>query len=143
MVNMKKLIKYVMVLFIVCLFCAFHIAQAADVTLEWNPVPEATGYNAYYGIESGVYGEAIDAGNNTTYTIIDLPPHTYYFVVTAYNTYGESGYSDEISGEVKPLSELPPPNPDGLTGKVIYTYVNGILLTVEFVPDPPANVTGN
>ena len=132
--------KKIFMIFLILVFVgAFYIAQAADVTLEWNPVSEATGYNAYYGLESGVYGDAIDAGNETTITIIDLPPHIYYFVVTAYNDYGESGYSNEVSGEVLAPGDLPtaPANPDGLSGKVIYTYLNGFLLTVEFVPNPP------
>ena len=68
----------------------------AKVTLEWNPVPDANGYKVHYGTETKVYPNVDDVGDQTTHTIT-LDPGAYYFAVTAYNKYGESGYSTEVA----------------------------------------------
>ena len=67
---------------------------AAGVTVQWDAVPNAVGYKVYHGTESGVYSPHDDVGNQTTH-VLTLDPGTYYFAVTAYNEYGESGYSEE------------------------------------------------
>ena len=72
------------------------VAQAAEVKLEWHKVENADGYKVYYGTQTGTYQTPIDVGAETTYSL-QLNGGTYYFVVTAYNSYGESGYSDEVS----------------------------------------------
>jgi len=76
-------------------------AQAADVTLAWNPnsEPDISGYRVYYGTNPGSYGQPINVGNITTATIPNLSDAaTYYFAVTAYNTSGlESGFSNEVA----------------------------------------------
>jgi len=75
-------------------------ALAADAILSWNANSESdlAGYKVYYGTSSGNYGNPIDVGNQTTYTVTGLTGSTYYFAVTAYNTSGtESGYSNEVS----------------------------------------------
>ncbi|HXF93269.1 MAG TPA: fibronectin type III domain-containing protein [Nitrospiraceae bacterium] len=72
----------------------------ATATLAWDPVndPTVQGYNVYYGTSSRRYQTYANAGLNTTYTVANLQPGTtYYFAVTAYNSAGESGYSDEVS----------------------------------------------
>lgn len=72
----------------------------ATATLAWDPVndPSIQGYNVYYGTSSRQYQTYANAGLTTTYTVADLQPGTtYYFAVTAYNSAGESGYSDEVS----------------------------------------------
>jgi len=72
------------------------LAQAAEVTLQWSAVADADGYKVYYGTESRMYGTPEDVvGNVTSYTPT-LDPGTYYFALTAYNAYGESGYSEEL-----------------------------------------------
>jgi len=78
-------------------------AAAADVKLAWdaNTDPGLAGYNVYYGAQSRVYSTSIKLGLQTTCTVTGLPPGTYYFAVTAYNTAGlESGYSNEVSTTV-------------------------------------------
>ncbi len=72
----------------------------ATATLAWDPVndPSVQGYNVYYGTSSRQYQTYANAGLSTTYTVANLQPGTtYYFDVTAYNSAGESGYSDEVS----------------------------------------------
>ena len=72
----------------------------ASVTLAWGSVndPSVQGYRVYYGTASLNYQPPFDAGLNTTFTISNLQSGTgYYFAVTAYNSAGQSGYSDEVS----------------------------------------------
>ena len=75
--------------------------DGAGVTLAWDPNIEEDldGYVLYYGIDSGIYTEAVDIGNLTEYTLTGLEEDVvYYFSVTAYDIYGnESDFSDELS----------------------------------------------
>src|SRR6266481_7779941 len=86
-------------------------AFAASVTLVWNPSPgtNVAGYNVYYGVASRTYTNKVNVGNVTNATISGLiVGTTYYFAVTAYDTYGlESDYSTEISYTV-PSTGGPP-----------------------------------
>lgn len=73
-------------------------AFAEDATLSWNPSagPNLAGYSVYFGTSSGSYGTSIDVGNQTTYTVTGLGNGTYYFAVTAYDTFGnQSDFSNE------------------------------------------------
>jgi hypothetical protein len=74
--------------------------HGADVTLAWDPNPEANlkGYRVYYGSASGNYTFMVDAGNCTSLTISGLEAgKTYYFAATAYGPAGEeSGMSHEL-----------------------------------------------
>ena len=76
-------------------------AQANSVSLVWDPNPEAdlAGYKVYTGTSPGAYTQTFDVGHKTTHSVADLEEgETYYFVVTAYDIYGnESDYSTEIS----------------------------------------------
>ena len=102
-------------------------AHPGDVTLQWNSVAGADGYNIYYGTKSRDYHVTIDTGNETN-VMLSLAPGTYYFSVKAYNNYGESDYSGEISEEIPDrnspayvslTSDLPSPQPEGTM--VIFT----------------------
>ena len=98
---MKKILVGLMSFLVVMVFASY--GKAATVHLVWDAVPTATGYKMYYGTASRVYNPAIDVGDLTSGEII-LDPGTYFFAVTAYNKYGESGYSEEVSNIViKPL----------------------------------------
>lgn len=74
--------------------------HGADVTLAWDPNPEASlkGYKVYYGSASGNYSFMVDVGNWTSLTISGLEAgKTYYFAATAYGPAGEeSGMSGEL-----------------------------------------------
>jgi hypothetical protein len=70
-----------------------------QLSLEWDPNPETNiiGYRLYYGLSGGQYTTSVSVGNQTTYTLGNLTDgKTHYFAVTAYNSYGESGYSNEL-----------------------------------------------
>jgi hypothetical protein len=66
-----------------------------SLTVSWPPSPEPNiaGYIVYYGAASGSYTNANDVGNVTSNTVPGLLEGvTYYFVVTAYDTYGLESY---------------------------------------------------
>ena len=74
-------------------------------TLSWvpptqrddgSPLVGLAGYRIYYGIAPGTYPNQVKITNPgiTTVVIENLPPGTYYFVATSYDSAGvESGYS--------------------------------------------------
>ena len=111
------------VIFVLTLLFITAFAYSAEVTLQWNSVPEAEGYNIYCGLEPRNYQPPQNAESNTNHTV-SLDPGTYYFAVTAYNNYGESGYSQEVSTIITATnpptfvslsSDLPSPQPEGTT----------------------------
>ena len=79
------------------------VASAGDgnVNISWNVVSKATSYNVYWSTTSGI--------SKTSYTgkitgVTSPYPHmglindtTYYYVVTAVNSYGESSESSQVS----------------------------------------------
>lgn len=88
-------------------------ATSSDtVTINWTPPTENTdgttlanlaGYRIHYGTASKRYTQAITVSNPglARYVISSLPPGTYYFSVTAYNSAGtESPLSSEVSAKV-------------------------------------------
>lgn len=65
-------------------------SNAATLTAEWDPTPNATGYILYYGLQSGAYTNQVDVGNLVRVPVAALPLSTrYYFVVRAYNSAGK------------------------------------------------------
>ena len=70
-----------------------------SVTLTWNLVPNAAGYNLYWGTTSGNYISIVSVGNVTNATVTGLiTGGTYYFAATTLAKSGlESGYSVEVS----------------------------------------------
>jgi hypothetical protein len=76
-----------------------QLSHSAEVTLAWdhNDQFSVTGYYVYYGLESENYSTKIDAGSEPQYTLVGLDDlKSYYIAVTAYNEFGESGFSEEI-----------------------------------------------
>ena len=69
------------------------------VTLNWDPVPGADNYNVYWSQVpgSGVTGNKIAGVTPPFYHDGVTNGATYYYVVTAANTIGESGPSPELS----------------------------------------------
>jgi len=79
------------------------ITSGFSATLAWDPViaTAVSGYRVYYGSAPGTYeqlfGQGVDVGNVTSYTVNGLGSGTrYYFVVTAYDGSNESAYSNEV-----------------------------------------------
>jgi hypothetical protein len=72
-----------------------------QVTISWDSVTDATSYNIYWSISSGVTidtGTEISGITTTSYTHSGRTNGTtYYYVVTAENDYGESDESDQDS----------------------------------------------
>lgn len=73
--------------------------------LQWpgrfklDKLHRATSYNVYRGTTSGTHGTTVaTGGSGTSYTDSTITNGTsYYYVVTAVNSYGESGNSNEAS----------------------------------------------
>jgi hypothetical protein len=68
-----------------------------EITLQWEhsiDLPYLSTYRVYYGTTPGVYTNQIDVGLVTSYTLADLQPTEYYFVLVAIDTDGlESEYT--------------------------------------------------
>lgn len=128
---------------------------AVTVTLNWGASAGSTGYRVYYRADSATLpfsgtgaaqgASPINVGNQTTATISGLDPaHSYYFAVTAYNSAGESSYSNLVSVPelTEPSTSISyPANNATVSGTVAITasasdnigvsrvefYVNGVL----------------
>jgi fibronectin type 3 domain-containing protein len=95
--------KSMLIVFFLVMFTLTCFAQAGrQITLQWDPNTESdlNHYNVYYGTASGQYGQPIDVGLETTYSM-SLPTNdVYYFVVTAVDDSSlESDYSNEVNTE--------------------------------------------
>jgi hypothetical protein len=79
-------------------------ADHKTVHLSWKPVPSVLGYKGYWGPEShtfpDTYPNSMDLGNVTS-VFGTLEKGTYYVVVTAYDNYSESVYSNETHFTVR------------------------------------------
>ena len=74
------------------------LSYAAEIKLAWDASDMATGYILYCGSESRTYEGKIDVGGELQHTITNLNDNqSYYCAVTAYNQFGESEFSNEIS----------------------------------------------
>jgi len=92
---------------------AATVAGKGSAKLAWIPptsnsdgskLTALAGYKIYYGTSPQYFQRTIDIKDPsaTEYTIENLPPHTYYFVITAYNADGtESSRSNIVSKTVK------------------------------------------
>jgi fibronectin type 3 domain-containing protein len=73
---------------ILILFQLATLANSAQLTLAWDPntEPDVAGYRVYYGLLSDQYSNSVDVGNQTSYTLSNLPDgKTYYMAATAYD----------------------------------------------------------
>jgi len=80
----------------------FSVAgNGSRVTLKWDASSNAFGYQIYIGIISQQYHQVADVGLMTEAAVNNLAGDmTYYFVVTAYNSAGESCPSNEVSARI-------------------------------------------
>lgn len=93
--NSRKIIPILSVLLVLFVSPAF----AAQAYLTWSAgTGNITGYRVYYGTSPGSHTSFVEAGNTTSYTVTNLADGViYYFVIRAYNSYGESADSNEMS----------------------------------------------
>ena len=92
----------------------------AQPLLSWDAsTGEVDGYRIHYGTTQGQHPYSKDLGNVTEYHISDLSLQektTYFFVITAYNSAGESPPSNEVQWTVPDTT--PPAPPQGLGGSL-------------------------
>ena len=108
----------------------------AQATLSWNSSLGAVSYNIYYSMTSGgPYTMIFSNITGISYTVTGLANCTqYYFVVTAVNGLGESGYSNEASV----MPQIIPPAPNNLAatnpinGEVSLSWVNTSACTSSY-----------
>lgn len=100
-VDRAGFIRGIWIALILCASLQNWCAQAANVTLAWNPSPSGgvSGYRVYMGNRSGSYTNILSAGNSTSITVSNLQVDTtYFFAITAFDAIGrESEFSNEIS----------------------------------------------
>jgi len=98
---------------------------AAQMTISWNAVSNATSYYIYWSLTSGVTrsnGTRI-TGAGSPYVLTGLTSGTtYYFIVTALNSAGQSSASPQVSATTTTGTGTTPP-PTTLDGAALYgTY---------------------
>ncbi|MEW6102185.1 MAG: SpvB/TcaC N-terminal domain-containing protein [Candidatus Omnitrophota bacterium] len=108
------------------------VSGDASVTLNWSVSTGVTGYKVKYGTVSGNYPTVIDVGNVTTRQITGLTNGiAYYFIVTAYNAYGESSPSNEKSATPQVVAPNAPVLNSATAGDTVVTlsWSNAITAT--------------
>lgn len=138
---MKKLF---LALIVFGVFLSPSRSWAWDATLSWqavttdvngNPV-DPPDYKIYYGQSPGVYTTPVPVGLATSWTLTGFSYGTIYFSVTAYNQWGESTYSNEVSKTV--LAPTPTPT---VTASNTPTNTNTATPTNTNTPLPTATNT--
>jgi hypothetical protein len=108
-----------------------YATNGLDLTINWTPVPGATGYTLYYA-PYPYTGEASIAsmgmGSNTAFNITLWEGAAYYIAVTARNSYGASGYSN--IGQFTINTHMPPDAPQ------LSYAVNGTSITINWASVP-------
>jgi hypothetical protein len=122
------------------------VCHAAGVTLAWNAASgTVVGYKVYQGTASQQYTTVTTIDNLTQYSVSGLTNGTkYYFAVKAYNTYGDSGYSNELTYTVPANATAPVATGRSITttkntrvySKMIATDADGDTLTYSIVTKP-------
>lgn len=111
--------KYLLILlFIVSSVQAF----SASWSIRWDRNTEAniSGYRVYIGTSPRTYTRWENAGTNVTHTVTNLSAGTtYYFAVTAINSFGqESGFSNEA---------VTPSGPSSPVGLQVIGFTNAVI----------------
>ncbi len=125
---MKQKLKCFLIAAILLTICGVSLHASV---LKWNAsTGDVSGYKIYYGLSQGSYLFSEDVGNVTQYSLDKFSLSegtTYYFVVRAYNAFGESGDSNVVTYAVpSPGDTTPPLPPEGVSGEIVS---ENILLT--------------
>ncbi len=96
---MKKDVIEIIIYLILFIFLLWAYPALAQVNASWEPSERATGYKLYFGTSSRDYVDYV-----TVYdTQVQIPlarferERIYFFTLTAFNNYGESGFGNEVS----------------------------------------------
>lgn len=110
----------------------FVINLANSATFVWNEnTDDVTGYRLYHRTPSENYSNSVglDIGKKNFATLENLEPGTYYAAITAYNSVGESDYSNEVEFTVSsdtpsdvPVFQLITVTLDGTTEDRLVVY---------------------
>ena len=125
---MKKLLAILIVAL------AASVAMAEDLTFEWSQADDtADGFYIYRSIIDGIYNQSdrIDASAaacnpaptppavNCSFTWANLTMlQRTFFVATAFDAGGESGYSNQVFADPAPVGPPPPPGSFRITIQV-------------------------
>ena len=113
------------VLLLLGLWTAMAPLAAGSVNLSWNASPGATGYRVFSGSSSGQYGTPQTLGNTTQTTVSSMQDcQATFFAVSAFNTYGESPRSNEISSWPRPSITATAPS-WGARGQTLNVVLTG------------------
>lgn len=130
--------------------------SAYDVMLRWTVSPNVTGYRVHAGSRSSVYDQHTDVGllaasalNGVVYYLFRGVPQgtAEYVAITAYNTVGESAYSNE---KVLNYATVTPPQvnagpdqsaPVGVSLTLGSKAQDGVSYFWEQVDGPPATLS--
>jgi len=114
------LVVITLIISLVIMFGVYNAnaAEGDPVGLAWDapsttPENQVEGYNVWWSTETGKYPNRLDVGNvlllSNIVEVLNLESSTtYYFVVTAYNSTGNSGYSNEPNYETPMVLKAPP-----------------------------------
>jgi len=115
---MRSLLMYIFAAMILLALClVVKDAIGAERNFSWTPnEDEATGYNLYWGYESGVYAGIQDAGfpdpvdGRIHGTLDNLPEEdrTLFFAATAYDDRGDEVLESDYSIELSDFIAAPP-----------------------------------
>ena len=112
---MKKLIIILAIVFMA--FTASTAFGATNVSLQWdaNTESDLAGYKIYRSAVSGVYSSGAEVGDvaapTVQFTDNNVPDGTWFWVATAYDTFGnESEYSNEVTDTLNTEPPAPPQN---------------------------------
>jgi len=95
-----------------------------QMTIGWYSATGATSYNIYWSTTSGVTKTSGTKISNVTSPYVQTGltiGRTYYYVVTAVNSYGESPESSQVSAVPGSGPNLTPYQPPGASDKIVIT----------------------
>lgn len=132
-----------LILAIIALFPLEGFAASLRVSWNANSEEDLAGYKLYYGTQSNTYGQPVDVGNVTSYTISSVQNgSTYYVAVSAYDSSGnESARSTEQSAYIPVLDTTPPTGSVSINAGAARTTSRTVTLSLN-ASDAAGTVTG-